>query len=96
MKAMSIIIHEDDKPDVLWMDHTEVSEATIEYYNPWQEIRSNPAMAAALAGASPETWVNLPGEQVAHLHTGTEVTITYQMTFRLPNPAITKFKPALP
>lgn len=93
MKQLTIIVTDTEADeDVTWMDHVEVNKAHIEYYNPWQEIESNPAMAAALAGAPVDAWKALPGRQVASMHDGTEVTITYEIRLRLPNATITEFR----
>jgi len=73
----------------------DVVSVNIRQDNEFEEIRSNPMMAAAMAGASPEDWKDLPGDQVAILHHGTDLEVTYTIRARLPGTGIGEFRPAL-
>lgn len=88
------IIFTSDKGDPKVVLDRDVVSVDIRQDNEFEEIRSNPAMAAAMAGAGPEEWQNLPGEQVATLHHGTDLEITYTIRARLPGTGISEFRPA--
>jgi hypothetical protein len=72
-----------------------VTDAVLEMNNPWQEVRSNQRLAAAAAGAPPEILTELPGEQVAYMHSGTEIILTYKFYATAENAGITEFRPAV-
>jgi len=78
------------------LDDVEVIDCSLNYEWPWQEVRSNPAMFAAMAGADAETLSKLPGEQVAWTHNGADIVITYRITAKAADATITEFEDALP
>lgn len=59
----------DDRP----VFEADVYEASINQQRNLEQFRSNPAMFAALAGASPEELTQLPGEQVAWMSHGSDI-----------------------
>lgn len=73
-------------------DH-DIEEAGLQFNSNYQEIVSNPALAAAFSGAPAKEWRDLPGEQVATLHSGTDVVLTYKVRFRLPGTGLSEFRP---
>lgn len=80
-----------DRERVLDVD---VHDAVIEINHPREEIRSNPRLASALAGAPPNVLAKLPGEQVAWFYHGSEIEITYKFRATAENGRMTEFRPA--
>jgi hypothetical protein len=69
---------------VVYIDDRPVFDAEGSFHfqlqNDWREIRFNPTMAAALAGASPEDIADLPGETVEMLLVGRNIQIDGSIT----------------
>ena len=59
-----------------------VESLSLENYNNQSEIRSNPLMAAAQAGADPEVLLNLPGEQIVGYQGDIDSTLTITLRVR--------------
>jgi len=86
---LTITITRDGAPTIL-IDR-DVLDVRIDQRNAWMELRSNPAMAAALAGAPPEALMKLPGEQVGYLLGESYIEVTYRLRFDLPSGQVTDF-----
>jgi hypothetical protein len=63
------------------MFEVDVIEATVNMNRNLEQIRSNPALFAAIAGAPMEHVNELPGEQVAWASYGSDIEITYKLRF---------------
>jgi hypothetical protein len=95
-KVKLTLVLTDENGDRVLMDHVEVYDPVADFTYDQSEVRSNPAMGAVLAGAPPEVCAGLPGEQVAMLHSGTEMVLTYKVRIRMPGSGLGEFRPALP
>ena len=91
---LTVIFQPEGERRKAWIKDLDVEDLNLNIHTPWQEVRSNPAMAAALAGASPRVYSKLPGELLAMMHTGSEIELIYKIRFR-GKPAMTDFQPAL-
>jgi hypothetical protein len=85
-----------DGKDTVLMDHVEVREASLKSRAEGNEIRTNQRAAAAAAGAPPEVWQNLPGEQITWNHTGTVLEITYVVRVVMDGTGLGEPTPAMP
>jgi hypothetical protein len=72
----------------------EADDFVLNAQHEWEELRSNPAMFAAIAGADPEELMKLPGEQVAMMQHGGELTIDWRVRVRWIKPRMGEFRPA--
>jgi hypothetical protein len=92
-KKLTILITDEEGKDTPLMDHVDIHDGVFNLWNDTQEIVSNPAFAAALAGASPEVIANLPGESVAYLDLGSEIELTYKVRFHTVGGKLSEFRP---
>lgn len=72
-----------------------VHDASVEWNRNLEEIRSNPLLAAAMAGAPAEHLKDLPGEQVAMMSMGSTLEITYRLRFDVEDGFVGEFRPVM-
>jgi len=92
-KKLTILITDEKGKDTALMDHVEIHDGEFNLWRDIQEITSNPAMAAAMAGAPAEVLAGLPGESVAYMDLGAEIVLTYKVRFHTVGTGIGEFKP---
>ena len=90
MKKLEILLEGEKVMEV------DADEFMLDFRHDLEEVRSNPALAASMAGAPIEEVLKLPGEQVAIMQHGGELTVTYKARIRWSKPRLGEFRPALP
>lgn len=80
MTIIRVLIEIDGKKAV----DVELGSAVFNMGTEWQEVRTNPAMFAALAGAPPDVVASLPGETVDHIAVRRDFELRGSITRFLP------------